>query len=147
MLDEATERTARRLPHGAIRFDLMDLRRLVLPVESCRGVWCSAELPHLTRTAVQWATLELARVTRSGSPLVVLLKLRGEDQEAETFRTYEYTSAGGAADLRRFFAYYTPDEVEALLRDAGLEARDVETSTQDRSADAPGWISVLARKP
>jgi ubiquinone/menaquinone biosynthesis C-methylase UbiE len=147
MLDEAIERTARRLPRGAIRYALMDLRRLELPDESCRGVWCSAALLHLTRTAAQRAARELARVTRSGGPLVVLLKLRGEDQEAETFRTYEYTSAEGLTDLRRFFAYYTPDEAEALLRDTGLEVRDVETSTEDRPADAPGWISVVARKP
>jgi SAM-dependent methyltransferase len=147
MLDTAIERTARRLPRGAIRYALMDLRRLEIPDESCRGVWCSAALLHLTRSAARRAARELARVTRSGSPLVVLLKLRGEDQEAETFRTYEYTSAEGLADLRRFFAYYTPDEAEALLRDAGLEVRDVETSTEDRPADAPGWISVVARKP
>src|SRR6185312_10007330 len=47
MLDEAIERTARRLSRGAIRYALMDLRRLELPDRSCRGVWCSASLLHL----------------------------------------------------------------------------------------------------
>src|SRR6185437_13424886 len=104
MLDEAIERTARRLSRGAIRYALMDLRRLELPDNSCRGVWCSAALLHLPQTAARRAARELARVTRSGGPLVVQLKLRGEDQEAETFQTYEYTSAEGLTDLRRFFA-------------------------------------------
>jgi hypothetical protein len=59
---------------------------------------------------------------------------------------YQYASAEGLADPRRFFAYYTPDEAEALLRDAGLEVREVTTSTDDRPADALGWISLIARK-
>lgn len=146
MLDEAIERTARRLPHGAIRYALMDLRRLELPDESCRGVWCSASLLHLPHTAAQRAARELARVTRIGGPLVILLKLRGEHQDAETFQTYQYGGAEELADPRRYFAYYTPDEAEALLRDAGLEVRDVTATTENPPADAPGWISLLARR-
>ena len=147
MLDEAIERTARRLSRGAIRYALMDLRRLELPDESCRGVWCSASLLHLPRSAAQRAARELARVTRPGGPLVILLKLRGKDQEAETFQTYQYASAEGLVDPRRFFAYYTTEEAEALFRDAGLEVREITTSTDDRPADALGWISLIARKP
>ena len=147
MLAEAIERTARRLARGAIRYALMDLRRLELPDESCRGVWCSASLLHLPRSAARRAARELARVTRSSGPLVILLKLRGEEQEAETFQTYQYASAEGLEDPRRFFAYYTPDEAEALFRDAGLEVREITTSTDDRPADALGWISLIARKP
>ena len=147
MLDEAIERTARRLSRGAIRYALMDLRRLELPDESCRGVWCSASLLHLPRSAARRAARELARVTHSGGPLVIMLKLRGEEQEAETFQTYQYASVEGLADPRRFFAYYTPDEAAALLRDVGLDVREVTTSTEDRPADAPGWISLVARKP
>jgi SAM-dependent methyltransferase len=147
MLDEAIERTARRLPRGAIRYALMDLRRLELPDESCRGVWCSASLLHLPRAAAQRAARELARVTRAGGPLVVLLKLRGEDQEAETFQAYQHASVEGLTDARRFFAYYTPDEAETLLGEAGLEVRDVLVTTDDPPPDAPGWISLVARKP
>lgn len=147
MLDEAIERTARRLPRGAIRYALMDLRRLELPDESCRGVWCSASLLHLPRAAARRAARELARVTRSGGPLVVMLKLRGEDQDAETFQTYQYAGAEGLADARRYFAYYTPDEAEALLRDADLDIHDVTATTDDPPADAAGWISLLAYKP
>jgi SAM-dependent methyltransferase len=147
MLDEAIERTARRLPNGAIRYALMDLRRLELPDESCRGVWCSAALLHLPRAVAPRAARELARVTRSGGPLVVLLKLRGESQDAETFHTYQFASAEGLTDARRFFAYYAPEEAEALLRDAGLVVREVATTTDQRPADAAGWISLLARKP
>jgi ubiquinone/menaquinone biosynthesis C-methylase UbiE len=125
----------------------MDLRRLELPDESCRGVWCSASLLHLPRSAARRAAYELARVTRSGGPLVILLKLRGDEQDAETFQPYQYAGTEGLTDTRRFFAYYTMDEAEALLRDAGLDVREVTTSTDDRPADAPGWISLVARKP
>jgi SAM-dependent methyltransferase len=147
MRDEAIERTARRLSRGAIRYALMDLRRLELPDESCRGVWCSASLLHLPRSAAQRAARELARVTRSGGPLVVLLKLRGEGQEAEAFQMYQYANAEGLADPRRYFVYYTPDEAEALLRDAGLDVREVTTTAENPPADAAGWIWLVARKP
>jgi SAM-dependent methyltransferase len=147
MLDEAIERTARRLPRGSIRYALMDLRRLEAPDESCRGVWCSASLLHLPRTVAPRAARELARVTRPGGPLVVLLKLRGEEAVAETYHAYQHPGAEQVADPRRFFAYYTADEAIALLSDADLELRDVATITDPRPSDAAGWISLLARKP
>src|SRR5258708_22211354 len=118
MLDEAGERTARRLPRGFVRYALMDLRALELPDASCRGVWCSASLLHLPRAVAPRAAAELARIARRGAPLAVFVKLRAEDEEAERMMPYEYADL---PDARRFFAYYTPDEARALLEGAGLE--------------------------
>ncbi|MBF6591232.1 MAG: class I SAM-dependent methyltransferase, partial [Ktedonobacterales bacterium] len=141
MLDEALERTARRLPHGAVRYALMDLRRLELPDASCRGVWCSASLPHLPRRAAPRAVGELARVARAGAPVAVFLKRR-EGEEVECFVPYQYQEAG-----KRFFAYYTEDEARRLLTEAGLEVLEV-ASVPDAGAPAnPWWLSLLARKP
>src|SRR5262249_30084559 len=111
MLDEAGERTARRLPRGAIRYALMDLRALDLPNASCRGVWCSASLLHLPRSAAPRAVAELTRVARAGAPLVVFLKRRGEEDTPEEFQRYEFVDL---PDARRFFAFYTPDEARSL---------------------------------
>jgi SAM-dependent methyltransferase len=147
MLDEAIERTARRLPHGSIRYALMDLRRLELPDASCRGVWCSASLLHLPRRTAPRAMRELARVARSGAPLVVFLKTRREDEAAERFLPYEHPTPETPAGARRFFAYYTPEEARALLADAGLDVRDVATVPDVRNPANPGWVSLLARKP
>lgn len=143
MLDEAAVWTARRLPAGAIRYALMDLRRLELPDACCRGVWCSASLLHLPRPVAPRAVAELARVSRPGAPLVVFLKLAGDGPE-QRYIDYEHDNLPGA---RRFFAYYTPDEARALVEAAGYIVRDVSTSAEPPLPDAPGWVAVVATRP
>lgn len=147
MLNEALSRTARRLPRGAVRYALMDLRRLELPDASCRGIWCSASLLHLPLRTAPRAVGELARVARSGAPVAVFLKSRREGEPAERLVPYEHASPEAAADAQRFYAYYTAEEARALLESAGLEVLDVVTAPDERSPGAPGWVSLLARKP
>lgn len=144
MLDEASERTARRLPKGFIRYTLMDMRRLDLPDASCRGVWCSASLLHLPLRTAPRAVGELARVTRPGGPLAVFLKARRPDEEAERLRKYESLEEEQG---QRFFAYYTPDEARSLLEDAGIEILDVAMVPDPRTPETLGWVTLLARKP
>ncbi|HZC04996.1 MAG TPA: class I SAM-dependent methyltransferase [Ktedonobacterales bacterium] len=144
MLDEAGERTARRLPTGAIRYALMDLRRLELPDASCRGVWCSASMLHLPLHVAPRAMAELARVARPGAPLALFLKERQPDGEAERFEPYP---TDAAPDGRRFYAYYTADEAQALVTGAGLEIVSADVSTELDHTRQHHWVSVLARKP
>ncbi|MGE5333580.1 MAG: class I SAM-dependent methyltransferase [Nitrososphaerota archaeon] len=144
MLDEAGERTARRLSHGFIRYALMDMRRLDLPDASCRGVWCSASLLHLPLRTAPRAMRELVRVTRPGGPLAIFLKLRAADAEAERLQTYEHVAGEQG---QRFFAYYTADEARALVETAGAEIVDLAAIPGTRPSDTPGWVTLLARKP
>lgn len=140
MLDEARERTARRLSRGAIRYALMDLRRLDLPDGCCRGVWCSASLLHLPKHVAPRAMAELARVARSGAPLAVFLKGSTERPDQE-FAPYVHEPEPEAL---RFFAYYTVDAAQILVRDAGFAIREETRVADTRMAGAPPWICVLA---
>ncbi|HEU5349254.1 MAG TPA: class I SAM-dependent methyltransferase [Ktedonobacterales bacterium] len=144
MLDEAGERTARRLPKGFIRYALMDLRRLDLPDASCRGVWCSASLLHLPLHVAPRAMHELMRVTRPGGPIAIFLKQRAPDGEAERLVPYPHLNDEAR---QRFFAFYTPDEAQALVESAGAEVLDLTTVPDQRTPDTLGWASLLARKP
>lgn len=141
MLDEALERTPRRLERGYVRYALMDLRRLELPDASCRGVWCSASLLHLPLHVAPRAAAELARVVRGGAPLAIFLK-RHEGHEAERFEPYPAPEV----TTPRFYAYYTEDGARRLLEDAGLEVLDQTTAAAARP-NRPAWISLLARRP
>jgi SAM-dependent methyltransferase len=143
MLDEAGERTARRLPKGSIRYTLMDLRRLELPDQSCRGVWCSASLLHLPRHVAPRAMAELARVARPGAPVAVFLKDRLPDGAAEKFEPYP---TSGASNGTRFYTYYTLDEARALVESAGLEVVSAELSDTLDHTGEHHWVSILARK-
>ena len=144
MLDEAGERTARRLPHGSIRYALMDLRRLELPDTCCRGVWCSASLLHLPHRTAPRAVAELARVAHRGAPLAIFLKRRREHEEPERFIPYEHADT---PDALRFYAYYTEGEARALVESAGLIVTDIATASDPRFPEALGWVSLLATKP
>ncbi len=144
MLDEAGERTARRLPTGAIRYALMDLRRLDLPDASCRGVWCSASLLHLPLRVAPRAVAELARVARPGAPLMFFLKGRTPDGEAERYEPYPTSADEGA---QRFYAYYTAEEARTLVADAGLEIIEASVSDSLDHTREHHWVYVVARKP
>lgn len=143
MLDEAGERTARRLPKGFIRYALMDMRRLELPDASCRGVWCSASLLHLPLHIAPRAASELVRVTRPGGPIAVFLKQRAPDADAERMVPYEFLEDETG---KRFYAYYTADEARALFEGAGAEILNVAAFPGSRISDPMGWVTLLARK-
>ncbi len=144
MLDAAGERTPRRLPKGSIHYALMDLRRLDLPDASVRGVWVSASLLHLPRRTAPRAMAELARVARAGAPVALFLKQRGPDEEPESYVPYPGENPN---NLRRFYAFYSEDEVCALLTDAGLELVEMKTSNKKPSSPTDhAWICALARR-
>ncbi len=143
MLDAAGERTPRRLPQGAIRYALMDLRRLDLPDASVRGVWCSASLLHLPMRTAPRAMAELARVARAGAPVALFLKLRKPDEEPERYELYPGEPPDG---LRRFYAYYSEDEARALIASAGLELVELLVRGKVVSPADHAWICALARK-
>jgi SAM-dependent methyltransferase len=141
MLDEARERTTRRLPRGAIHYALMDLRRLDLPDACCRGVWCSASLLHVPKHIAPRAMTELARVARPGAPLAIFLKLAGRTPE-QHFQPYDET----APTTKRFFAYYMVEEAERLVGAAGFHVRDISRTPDTRREGAPDWIRLLATR-
>lgn len=141
MIDQAMERTPRRLPKGFIRYSIMDLRRLELPDETCRGVWCSASLLHVPRKTAPRAMGHLARVLQRGGPLAIFLK-RQESETPEEFQPYPKSENGAS----RYFAYYTEDEARELVANAGLDVLDVAIAPYVDNPSAPHWISILARK-
>lgn len=144
MLDEAGERTARRLPHGCVRYSLMDLRRLDLPDASCRGIWCSAALLHLPQRVAPRAVAELLRVARRGAPLALTLRQRAKDAPGEVLEPYRYQ---GLSDARPFYAYYTASDVRRLLEAAGWRIRDLDRVPDARRVGRLMWLTVLAEKP
>ncbi len=144
MLDEAQERTARRLPQGSVRYAIMDLRRLDLPDACCRGVWCSASLLHLPRHVAPRAVAELTRVARADAPVVVFLKEQQSGGANQHFLPYFRSDE---ASPRRFFTYYTADEARILLTGAGLVVDDLSAEPNMSDPGGPGWLALLARKP
>lgn len=98
-----------------------DMRRLPFRTDAFDGVWSSASFLHVPRSDAIETLRAFRRVL--GEAGIVFLSVKREA-----------TTPGESED--RHFEYYRPNELRALLHDAGLEPRRVRT--------VDDWISVLA---
>jgi SAM-dependent methyltransferase len=116
-----------RLPHLV----QADLRRLPLHSEALDGVWSAAALLHVPRSDAPAVVGEYRRVLRAGGTLgLVTAAGEGEGWEPVAY----------APGWRRWFVYYTPDQLLPLLEGAGLDPVELHEQEYGRQ-----WLHVLAR--
>lgn len=104
-----------------------DMRSLPLGADRFDGLWACASLLHVPREEVPATLTEFRRVVADDGLLAASLKLADPDGEP----TSHY------ANDERHFERYEPDELRALLADAGFDV--VECVTSER------WIYIAAR--
>lgn len=118
---------ARKKTHGSLA--QMDMRQLDFPVSAYDGIWAIASLLHIPRAEAPAVVSEFRRVVKTHGVVAVAVK-RGRGERW-------VQSHGG----KRFFAYYEPADLEALLSLADLNAESIDT--------APGrdceWLLALAQ--
>lgn len=122
---------ARRQVPGA-RLARMDMRRLAFSDGVFDGLWACASLLHLPKRDVPAALAGFRRVVRPGGLVYVGVKA-GEGEELIATPRY-----GGRA---RFFAYYTPAELEALVQGAGLALLETVVQPQGETT----WLNIFAQ--
>jgi trans-aconitate methyltransferase len=95
------------------------------------GIWASFSLLHAPKAEMPGHLARLHRALKTGGPIAIGLKT-GEGERRDR--------------LGRFYAYYTREEIEGLMRDAGF------TVTGRTEGAGPGldgavasWIVVFAR--
>jgi len=111
-LSEGMLAVARRR-HPDSTFLRMDMRRLEFPDGSFDGVWASGCIYHLPKRELPQAFREVHRVLKPKGLFSFNFKLgEGEGMEEEPKSYGEYP---------RYFAYYTIEEIEHLLRRTGFE--------------------------
>lgn len=100
-------------------FILGDLRNLPLPEDSFDGVWSRASLLHMETTGdVQKALVEFHRILRPEGLLFVLVRAKTDQQERPVI---ESNSA-----VERHFQYFTPEQMQTLVTNAGFEIAKIE---------------------
>jgi SAM-dependent methyltransferase len=99
---------ARRVQRSAL--GQMEMRRLAFASGSFAGVWCNAALLHLPKTEVPKALAEISRVLAPGGIFILSLQ-KGNGEGFET---------GQNENTVRYFARYTPQEMEQFLAQAGF---------------------------
>lgn len=104
MLNEA--RAVTRAP-----LSQMDMRGLGFAPASFHAVWCCAALLHLPKSLLTDALAEIRRVLVPGGYFSLSVQ-KGYSEGVEPSPYLE--------NVERFFARYQPDEIAALLRQAGF---------------------------
>lgn len=107
---------------------------LYLPFEnnSFDGLWAYTALLHIKKAEISRALGELSRVLRSGG-ILVLGMIAGEGEG------YQESSGVKAP---RWFAYYSQEELEQLLKENGFEI----LKTESFSPRSKTYLNFLARK-
>ncbi len=90
----------------------MEMRSLGWASNSFQAVWCCAALLHLPKREAPRALAEIARVLLPGGDLFLSIQ-KGSGEVIER--------APYPGEIERFFARYEPDEMAALLEQAGFQ--------------------------
>lgn len=125
---------------GTAHFYKMDMRQITLQTDSFDGIWACASLLHLTHKEVPAVLSRLYALLKSDGTMFVSVKVgEGEGMAA----------SDSIPGQKRFFSYYSTDELENLLRSAGFLITDIYTWDQhDRNSERSPqvWISCFVRK-
>jgi ubiquinone/menaquinone biosynthesis C-methylase UbiE len=109
-----------------------DLRCLPFRGGSYCGLWACASLLHIPKAQVEATVREMARVARPGIVYIAVKRGMGE--------AWVEDEGGG----KRFFAYYDPGELRALVAGAGCTVLSL-WETEDSAGRSRSWINLLAR--
>ncbi len=140
MLRHARKVAGRARKSGALVLVLADAKRLPFAAAAFDVVFSNSLLHHITDTRALWS--EIRRVARPGAAILLRDLARPADTEAAGRIVRQY-AAGASALLqeeyyRSLLAAYTPNEVRAQLRRAGLGGLDV-AMVSDRHLDVCGF--------
>lgn len=120
-------------------FHICDLRDIEKIEGVFDGILAQAVLLHIPKKEISKSLEKLVSKLKNGGYLCVFMKERksnGPEEEIEERTSYGKT-------FRRFFSYFTTEELRKLLIDAGLENifEDIIPVGHTR------WIQIIAKKP
>jgi SAM-dependent methyltransferase len=122
---------AGRRPVGVLPLVQADMRALPLPAAAVDGLWASASLLHLPQEDVAQTLRRFAAVLKPGGVLYLAVKM-GDDAR--------WVPNAYQSNHSRFFTFWRPDKLDALLADAAFH---IERGWQD-AGGRDTWLARLA---
>lgn len=128
--------------HPDIEFVEGDMRDMPFADNYFAGIWANASLVHLPEIKdVRRVLLEFYRVLQPGG--VVHISVKEQLDEHKTAKKAHVFSG----EFRRFFRFYTKDELEGYLREAGFKIVSLENEQDGKSTRSDvKWIVALVEK-
>jgi ubiquinone/menaquinone biosynthesis C-methylase UbiE len=114
------------------KFIQMDMRHLNFSDSSFDGIWACASFLHIPKKDAKGTMLGFRRVLKPGGLLYVLVK----EGTGEKF-------VGKHVSRKRFFAFYTGEELKKLVESCGFK---IIKSHSETNKENIRWISVFATK-
>lgn len=126
--------------HPEVPTQHMSLTEITLPDKEFDGVWCKAALLHIDRSEIPNVLASFHRILKDTGMLFIQTKAgQGEGTQPVPFDP----------SMTRYFTFFTLEEIEALLLEAGFELAESysfngkQRFTNSRDQD---WIVALAKK-
>ena len=114
-------------------FYLKDMRKLDFEPNSFDGIWACASLLHVPHKDAYQTLKGFNSVIKKGGLMFVCV-LEGKGEKMEKNSTFQEHS--------RFFAYYSNDSIESLIRSADFKIIKKDIEKNPRRA----WINLFCRK-
>src|SRR3989338_10895408 len=130
-----------RKKYPDIHFEHGNLLELPFENETFDGVWAHASLLHFETTEeVSKALQEFNRVLKQDGIIHVFVKQQPGEQKTEIV-------SDRLSGHDRFFQYFTKDEIQSLLEQAGFSVEEIQDEYKDPAGrEEVKWVVSLARK-
>jgi len=126
----------RRVPPLAGRAVLGDLRSLPFAGAAFDAVWADGSVHHVTKPEMRGVAAEVARVLKTGGNFALSVALGMTDG---------YLAGEDGVEGKRWYSYFEPDELRAILRRAGIDVTDALFGQPSEYATG-GFVVLYARR-
>ena len=136
--DKLLEIARREAPEG--EFKVLSMTELDSMLETFDGVFAQASLLHIPKKDSGEMVKKMARRLVSGGLLYIAVKEAfGGTSEEEVLKENDY-----GYEYERFFSYFTMEELEKYLADAGL--KDVSKLRNSNPSGKTVWLQIIGQK-
>jgi ubiquinone/menaquinone biosynthesis C-methylase UbiE len=98
-----------------VSFEKMDMRSMTFADSSFDGIWASASILHLPKNEALLVIKDIKRILKNNGVFYLGLK-QGEGEEFKVNK-----GEGNLEGARRYFTYYSKNEVEKILSNLNLQ--------------------------